>query len=175
MRGAVSLAPALAVPVMLANGAPFPQRHLIIFLTYSVILVTLLAQGLSLPRLIRALHVDDGDEEEREENLARLKTAEAALSALDDLAREAGVPKDVTEQMRARYQHRVCDLRNGEDQREARDEAVTHLAKALIAVERKQLIQLRDDEAINDDVLCMIERELDLEHLQLTDSGRPVD
>ena len=101
MRGAVSLAAALALPLETDAGAPFPDRDLVIFLAYCVVLFTVVVQGLTLPALIRRLGVvDDGTEEEAEEHAARIAAAEAALEALDGLAEEEWTREDTVERMR---------------------------------------------------------------------------
>ena len=107
MRGAVSLAAALALPLQTDAGAPFPERDLIIFLAFCVILGTLLIQGLSLPPLIRLLGVDDRDEAlEREELQARIAAAEAALARVDELGDEDWVRDDTLERVRSAYHYR---------------------------------------------------------------------
>src|SRR5262249_58465666 len=85
MRGAVSLAAALALPLTTDAGAPFPHRDLVIFLTFCVILGTLVVQGLSLPALIRMMHLEPDQSEEDENAEARIRAAEAALARLEDL------------------------------------------------------------------------------------------
>src|ERR1044072_9151906 len=95
MRGAVSLAAALAVPLTIDAGGAFPQRDLIIFCTFSVILATLVVQGLTLPPLIKWLDLDDYDEElENEEISARLVAIDAAMGRIDELAGEEWVLED---------------------------------------------------------------------------------
>src|SRR5215203_5167237 len=106
MRGAVSLAAALAIPFTTASGYPFPERDLIIFLTFCVILATLVLQGLSLPALIRALKVEDDGSGEKEEAKARLKIAQAAVARIDELALEDWVREDTAERMRGLYDYR---------------------------------------------------------------------
>src|SRR5207248_762714 len=86
LRGAVSLAAALALPLTTHAGAPFGDRDLIVFLAFCVILGTLVVQGLSLPALIRALRLEDDGLGEREEAKARIKAAHAALQRLEELA-----------------------------------------------------------------------------------------
>ena len=111
MRGAVSLAAALAVPLLIDSGADFPNRELIIFLTFSVILATLLLQGLTLPPLIQLLGIDDADETlEREETEARRRAAEAALARLEELTGEEWVREDTAERMRGAYGYRTPPL-----------------------------------------------------------------
>ena len=107
MRGAVSLAAALALPLETDAGAPFPERDLVIFLAYCVVLFTVVVQGLTLPALIRRLGVvDDGAEEEAEEHAARIAAAEAALAALDGFAEEEWAREDTVERMRGLYSFR---------------------------------------------------------------------
>jgi monovalent cation/hydrogen antiporter len=106
MRGAVSLAAALAIPLTTASGNPFPERDLIIFLTFCVILATLVLQGLSLPKLIRALKVEDDGSGEKEETKARSKIAQAAVARIDELALEDWVREDSAERMRGLYDYR---------------------------------------------------------------------
>src|SRR5215211_3469653 len=107
MRGAISLAAALAIPLTVQGGAPFPGRDLILFLTFCVILLTLVLQGLSLPLLIRRLGLAGAEgEEEREETEARLRAAEAALARLEELADQDWVREETTARMRDLYQYR---------------------------------------------------------------------
>ena len=110
VRGIVSLAAALAIPFATAAGNPFPDRDLILFLTFSVILVTLVGQGLTLPLVIRALGLAHAGRRERrrakaEEHAARRHAIEAAIARLDELATERALPDSVIIPLRA--QHRV--------------------------------------------------------------------
>ena len=100
MRGAVSLAAALALPLTTDAGDAFPDRDLIVFLTFCVILATLLLQGLTLPALIQALDLDDGGLAEKEEAKARIHASEAALARLEELVDEDWVREDTAERMR---------------------------------------------------------------------------
>ena len=100
MRGAVSLAAALAIPFATDAGAPFPQRNLIIFLTFAVIFGTLVLQGLTLPAVIRAVHLAPDDEAEGEELRARIIAARAALEEIDVLEEEEWTRDDTLERMR---------------------------------------------------------------------------
>jgi NhaP-type Na+/H+ or K+/H+ antiporter len=107
MRGAISLAAALAIPLTVQNGASFPGGDQILFLTFCVILVTLVAQAMSLPLLIRRLGLAGAEgEEEREETEARLRAAEAALERLVELADEGRVREDTAGRMRELYEYR---------------------------------------------------------------------
>ncbi len=107
MRGAVSLAAALALPLTIDAGGPFPERNLIIFLTFSVILITLVVQGLTLPPLIKALGVDDYDEAlEREENQARLAATQSALGRLEELRDADWALDDTIDRVGGAYRYR---------------------------------------------------------------------
>ena len=112
VRGIVSLAAALAIPLATDDGNPFPDRDLILFLTFSVILVTLVGQGLLLPTVIRALGLDNAGGREhgvdrREELAARRQAIVAAVERLNQIAAERGLPEDVTRPLRAHYQERL--------------------------------------------------------------------
>ena len=101
MRGAVSLAAALALPLKTDAGAPFPERNLIIFLTFAVLFATLVGQGLTLGPLIRWLGVEDDGAEEREEVAARVRMAEAAIARVEELTARTGCATDTLERVRA--------------------------------------------------------------------------
>src|SRR5438309_4017277 len=110
IRGALSLAAALAIPLTLPGGAPFPERDRIIFVTFGVILVTLVLQGLTLPALIRRLGIKDDGRAEDEENEARLRATEAGLDRLEALAAEEWAPPEVIEDLRRHYTRRLQRL-----------------------------------------------------------------
>ena len=117
MRGAVSLAVALAIPLETDAGAAFPQRDLIIFLTFAVIFFTLVVQGLSLPALIHRLGVTDDGADADEELRARLVATKAAIDQIDLLGAEEWTRDETIERMRAMYQYRKRRLaaRAGQD------------------------------------------------------------
>ncbi len=174
MRGAVSLAAALALPLQTDAGAALPGRDLILFLTFAVILVTLVGQGLTLPALIRrlGLHEEEGVEEQEEIN-ARVAIAAAALERLDRLAGEDWTREDTIDRVRALYrfrQHRF-QVRAGqeedEDGIEDRSQAYQRLMHELYGAQREALIALRDDSEISTEVMRRVERELDLEESRL--------
>jgi Na+/H+ antiporter len=176
MRGAVSLAAALSLPLTTQGGDPFPGRDLIIFLTFCVILVTLVAQGLSLPYLIRRLGVEDEGEEEREETEARLRTAEAALEKIGQLEDEEWVHEDTAERMRELYEYRrrrFAARSDGhsetgeEDGYEERSVAYQRFRQELLGAERETLLRLRNEGRISEGVRRRIERDLDLEEARL--------
>jgi CPA1 family monovalent cation:H+ antiporter len=168
MRGAVSLAAALAIPATVSEGGAFPARDIVISLTFLVVLCTLIGQGLTFPWIIRALGVTEDDGAEREEAKARLKAARAAMVRLDQLSLEDWVdPAEVTT-FRARYQEQADHYRahfEGSDlePEEVRIEASRRLRRELLEAEAGAIIRLRDDGYIADDVLRRVQRGLDLE------------
>ena len=107
MRGAVSLAAALAIPQTIDGGGDFPQRDLIVFLTYAVILVTLILQGLTLPGLIKVLDVEDDGNLEQRESKARILAARAALDRIEELREQDWVRDDTADRMRGIYDFRI--------------------------------------------------------------------
>jgi CPA1 family monovalent cation:H+ antiporter len=175
MRGAVSLAAALAIPLHTDSGGPFPHRALIVFLAFSVVFTTLVLQGLTLPLVIRLLHIGDGDQSEHEEAQARIRAAEAALERLDELAQEDWVREDTAERMRGTYDFRrrrfAARLEGDADGIESRSADYQRLRVALLDAERDALLALRREGAISDEVRHRIERDLDLEHSRLDSPG----
>ena len=171
MRGSVSLAAALAIPLETDAGAPFPERDLIIFLAFAVILVTLVGQGLTLGPLIARLGIRDDGEDVREEVAARSAVAAAALERLDELDGEDWVRDDTLERVRGMYGYRQrrFDARQGGDgdEYEERTGAYTRLMFDLLDAQREALIGLRNDGEISDEVRRRVERDLDLEESRL--------
>jgi len=172
MRGAVSLAAALALPEVTAQGGAFPERELVIYLTFGVILATLVVQGLSLPLLIRGLGLQDDGASEREETQARLNAAQAALARLDELASQNEVSQESAQHLRKHYEARVRSITKRFKQ--AADEpgedhamAYQQLQREALQAERSAVIGLRNRGEINDEILRRIERELDLEEQRL--------
>ena len=166
MRGAVSLAAALALPL------DFPMRNLILFLTFSVIFATLVVQGLTLPTLIRRLNFEQDDTEEREEIRARLAATHAALDRLDELAGADWTRDDTVERLHGLYEFRRRRLkaRGGyleDDGTEDRSQAYQRLLRELLQAQRQAIVRLRNQGQISNDVMHRIERELDLEDTRL--------
>jgi CPA1 family monovalent cation:H+ antiporter len=167
MRGVIALAAALSLPEQLQDGSPFPQRNLIIFLTFSVILVTLVLQGLTLPALIRALGLAGAAGPNCEETEARRIMAEAALAQLEKTKQDADPAFVILyEDLKEHYRRRLSSLpREGEDQEgfdpEAHAKYLT-LSLDLLRVERAAAVQLRNNGRINDEVLRQLLHELDL-------------
>src|SRR5262249_2737972 len=176
MRGAVSLAAALALPLQTHAGEPFPDRDLIQFITFSLILVTVVGQGLTLPWLIRKLGViDDGTDEENEELKARLVIARAALARVDELQEEDWTRDETIERVRALYQFRKrrfaarAGKLDGSDSDgiEERSLAYQRLMHEIYAAQRSELVRLRNERRISVEVMRRVERELDLEESRL--------
>jgi Na+/H+ antiporter len=164
MRGVVSLAAALALPETLPNGTPFPGRNLILFLTFAVIMATLVVQGLTLPSLLKVLGVRDDGTVLAEEHDARLKANEAALAHL--ATRRGAIGDSVFNRLMMEYEDRVQQLAAGQDgQASAFGMFSSEYEQALnetLQVERATLIQLRNTDRINDEVLRKIQRDIDL-------------
>jgi CPA1 family monovalent cation:H+ antiporter len=172
MRGAVSLAAALAIPELTDAGTPFPGRDLIIFLTFSVILVTLVLQGLSLPFVIRVLRLEEDDVAAREEAKARLYAAKAALARIEELVDEDWARPETADRLRALYGFRRDRFRSRLDGTEdsSLDEQSAdyqRLRRELLNAERQAVVDLRRNGRIDDEVMHRIQRDLDLEDQRL--------
>ena len=176
MRGAVSLAAALALPLVTDAGARFEERPLILFIVFCVILGTLVLQGLSLPWLIRLLNVesDDGDVMEQEAR-ARLRAAEAALERIDDLEREDWTLGDSIDRLRAIYRYRRnrfaarFDDDIDHEPIEERSSAWGRMMFEVIDAQRHRIEEMRNSGEITDEVMRNVERDLDLEERRLSE------
>jgi CPA1 family monovalent cation:H+ antiporter len=173
MRGAVTIAAALLIPLETDAGAPLPGRDQIVFFAFCVVLATLVVQGLSLPLVIRALRLeaDDGGAE-AEEARARVYAAEAALARLDELTDEAWVLDDTAERLRGQYRFRIDRFSaridpDGDGRIEKRSLKYQRLRRELIEAERHAIIEMRNTGEISDEVMRRIERDLDLEASRL--------
>jgi CPA1 family monovalent cation:H+ antiporter len=172
MRGAVSLAAALALPLTTDAGAQFPNRELIVFLTFSVILGTLVVQGLTLPALIRVLDLEDDGLEELEDTKARIHAAEAALARLEELVDEDWVREDTADRLRQYYGFRRSRFQErfdgeGDGSIEQRSSDYQRLLRELLDAERQAVLRLRRDRRISDDVMRRVVRDFDLEEARL--------
>jgi CPA1 family monovalent cation:H+ antiporter len=172
MRGAVSLAAALALPLTVSGDARFPDRDLIQFLTFAVIFATLVIQGLSLPALIRRLGISDGGAAQTEELKARLGATKAALAQIDALAAEDWTREDTIERMRAAYNYRKRRLaaRAGkieDDGYEDRSLAYQQVVQIVLAAQRDALVELRHEGEISNETMNRVIQELDLEESRL--------
>jgi Na+/H+ antiporter len=180
MRGAVSLAAALALPLHTNSGQPLPGRDLVQFITFALILVTVVGEGLTLPWLIRRLGVtDDGADEENEELKARLVIARAALDRVDELEGEDWTRDETIERVRAlyRFRKRRFAARAGmledadSDGIEERSLAYQRMMHEIFVAQRGELVRLRNERRISADVMRRVERELDLEEARLDAPG----
>ena len=172
MRGVVSLAAALALPTTLPNGQLFPERNLVMFLTFCVILSTLVVQGLSLPLLVRRLGVREKYDFERE-RAARQKIAQAALAHIDKLAQEERVNETAFKRIKEKYEERLRHLNDsladvlGWSSDREQLVATRRLWRQALEAERRELIRLRRKAEVDEDLMHHIEREIDLEETRL--------
>jgi CPA1 family monovalent cation:H+ antiporter len=176
MRGVVTLALALAIPTAVEDGGPFPDRNLVVFLAFSVIVVTLVGEGLTLPWVIRRLGLaadDDGDAGDGRRALARL--SEVALDRLDALDPESdGVPAELVERLRERYRARLAHLDSqGDEGRSDGTRAYVELIHDLLGAQREELRRLRADGAVTIEVARRLDHDLDVEEARL-ERDRPV-
>ncbi len=172
IRGVVSLAAALAIPYRIANGAPFPDRDLILFIVFGVIIVTIVVQGLMLPAVARWLGLTDlgNDERHREQEIeisVRRQALDVARERLDKLVGEENLPDDVVDHLRNRHDGRAgqlpADMSEGLEHRRQ----TAKYKKHLINVERDFIYELLRDGKITDEARRRIEYELDLEEASL--------
>jgi CPA1 family monovalent cation:H+ antiporter len=164
MRGVLSLAAAFSVPYSLANGTSFGQRSMIVYLTFCLIVTSLVLQGLTMPSLIRLMAIDSSNDEEREERQARRRLVEEVLRYLNRRRVQERFDSAVVKEMLSMYERRlralpIEELENNEAGSRMQRDA---LLLEILQVERESLIQLRNDAAISDDVARSIQRDLDL-------------
>jgi CPA1 family monovalent cation:H+ antiporter len=171
MRGADSLAGALAIPLALPNGQPFPGRNLILLLTFCAIFGTLVLQGLTLSPLIRWLRIVDDRITDKEERLARLKANEAALARVESMGSVNRARPEVVNRLRSEYVDRIRQLRNEgareEDAGRLFAPDFEELAREGLQAERDTVLRLRNEEAISDQALRRIQRDIDLAEARL--------
>jgi monovalent cation/hydrogen antiporter len=173
MRGAVTIAAALLIPLEMDNGQPFPGRDEILFFAFCVVLGTLVAQGLSLPLVIRKLRLEADDSDlEAEDALARLRAAEAALARLDELEREDWVREDTAKRVRGAYQFRIDRFSaridpDGDGHIEKQSIKYQRLRRELLEAERHAIVELRNTGEISEEVMRRIQLDLDLEVARL--------
>ncbi len=166
MRGVVSLAAALALK------ENFPNRYLILFLTFIVILATLVVQGLSLPFLIRWLKIEDDGSLEKEEREARLQANQAALAKLNEIAKRDVVKTDALQRLRVEYEDHISQLTSAGSEPAGRplrlfSSEYERLSRSALQQERKTIIQLRDQGVISDEALRRIQWDIDLAEARL--------
>jgi Na+/H+ antiporter len=172
MRGVLALAAAMSLPQVVADGSPFPHRDLIVFLTFSVILVTLVFQGLTLPSLIRILGLAEASGSGPEEREARRLVLDATLERLEELRRsDSSDSSELYDDLARHYKHRLASV-SGHIQ--GQDLAYSDhyfqyldLSRALLGIERQTALRLRDQGRITDELLREMENELDLSEARL--------
>jgi Na+/H+ antiporter len=165
MRGVLALAAAISIPMELSDGRMFEQRDLIVFLTFCVILVTLVGQGLTLPALIRTLGLANSNEAmEREENDARRAVLQAAIGWLQAERERAGEGQQhLYDDLLQQYGRRLKAVRNGGDTPEGvRFKEILEITSGAARQERMTLMRLRDEGRVGDEVMRAVEQELDL-------------
>ena len=173
MRGGVTLAAALAIPLETDAGAPFPDRPLVVFLAFSIVLSTLVIQGLSLPAFVRMLKLErDDDLDEREDAKARIHAVDAGLARLEELVDEDWVRDDTVERIRGMYRFRrnrfgVRLDGSDDDGIEAQSQDYQRLRRELLDAERMAVVALRNEGRISEDVMQRVTRDLDLEDSRL--------
>ncbi len=163
MRGALSLAAALGIPIALGGGRFFPERDLLIFLTFSVILVTLVGGGLLLPVVIKALRIEPSDEDSNEIRAAMDAVTEAALHVVDDAERSGAIDHERAQLLRRHYEYGRA-LR---DARAARQ--LTDLKRDILEAQRRALLELRQQGKIDNTVLRRVLVAIDQEEQQLAE------
>ena len=170
MRGVVSLASALAIPITLAGGEAFPHRNLILCITFIVILVTLVFQGLTLPLIIRWLGVKADDNEEEQKQLAlRLRLARIVLQLIETQYEQEATSIEPFRQLKARYE-RIADNAGrqiGTEGQQGKEPdfmpAFRKLLLEVVQIQRQELSRLRNGDEYSDELLRSKEFELDLE------------
>ena len=168
IRGVVSLAAAMALPLTIANDSPFPNRELIIFLTFSVIFATLVMQGLTLRPLIKWLGLKPDNQAVKDEEEARLRIASGLIEHIEENYSLIG--DDLLPIIKSKYEIRIQRIRKDQSQRKIDDEtlhAFLNIQRELIATERGMVSTLRKEGKISEEVLRKIEYELDLEETRL--------
>ena len=172
VRGVVSLAAALAIPLTTISGAPFPDRDLILFITFGIIVITLVGQGLPLPSVVRWLGLgrhaaDERDREQKAELAARSDALKLAQMRLEQLASDNRIPTEALAMLRARHDYRFGGLPKAEASEGDAVLAVAKVRSDLIALERQYIYGLLREGRITDEARRRIERELDLEDADL--------
>jgi CPA1 family monovalent cation:H+ antiporter len=171
MRGGDSLAIALSLPLLTVAGTPFPARELIIFITFSAILVTLVLQGLTFAPVIRLLKLRPDGKEEEELRKARMAAVKAGLERLEKLAVEKGEPEEIVTELREenvrRLQHWAPQGYGSTVQSKEEMDAKLRLRGEMLLAERRAIIEMRDRGEISDDVMVEVQRDLDLEDVLL--------
>jgi monovalent cation/hydrogen antiporter len=177
-RGVISLAAALSLPLFTDTGTPFPQRDLLIFLTFCVILATLVLQSLTLPALVHLLHGEDEESVEQEENKARVEISRAALTRIEELRNEDWVGDDMAERLQEFYDYRkrrfttrlnrdAAENGGESEDYEAYSAAYKRFLRELHQAQRRSLVRLHREGQISDEAMRRVEYDIDLEEARL--------
>jgi CPA1 family monovalent cation:H+ antiporter len=171
MRGIVSLAAALSVPRFLPSGVAFPHRDLIIFITYCVIVVTLIIPTLTLPFLLKYFKLDNPEDVMRQEAIARIRSLEGAVDRLNKFVKAEKIPENIFNEFMHQIERRLKVINtqlNLHPFSTLNDEymALKKLVLAAIETERQTLINLRKSGEVHDTVFHMLSDELDLEEMR---------
>jgi NhaP-type Na+/H+ or K+/H+ antiporter len=173
LRGIVSLAAALALPLYTRNGAPFPERTAIIFITFCVIVVTLVGQGLTLFPLMRWLKIKDGEDTAANETKVRITALKAGLKRLETLAESSNVDAEREPIARAiaEYNNRIDHLGHHvtpeQDTESSESRYDHHIQEEALKAERHAIVQLRDEGKIPDEIFRRVQYDLDLASTRL--------
>jgi CPA1 family monovalent cation:H+ antiporter len=168
MRGVVSLASALAIPFSLTGGAMFPHRNLILFITFVVILFTLVLQGLTLPVLIRILKIEAEENDEEQKLSIRLRLANTVLDYIETEYAQEARSIDAFSRLKGRYE-RMIEITGKKLDKEEGDMPPTFLPRyrqlllELVKIQRQELAHMRRDNLFSEEILRNKEFELDLE------------
>ncbi len=169
MRGIVSLAAALALPIMATDKMAFPNRDMIIFLTFCVIFVTLVLQGMTMRRLIRWLGVKEDDKHAREEEAARVRISSSVIEHIEENY-SLTLSEAVLNQIKSKYEIRIQRIRKDSTEQRMTPEQINEfhrIQQELLAREREFILNMRKEGRISDEVLRKVEYELDLEEARL--------
>jgi Na+/H+ antiporter len=172
MRGAVTLAAALLIPLETDTGAPFPGRDLIVFCAFGVVLATLVLQGLTLPLLVRWLRFEDDGGADEEEANARIRAAEAALERIEELAADGSMRTETAARLRRFYRFRIDRFRerldgDGGGAIEEQSQSYQRAQREVLVAQRHAVVEMRNAGEISDEVMRVVERDLDLEDSRL--------
>jgi monovalent cation/hydrogen antiporter len=175
LRGAVSLAAALGIPQTVKDGSPFPDRALIIFVTATVIAVTITLQGLTLPAVIRFARLPPDEAFSAEVMLAEQAAVDAARRDLDRVAADLGTPEEFVERYRTELEERAQRIRDGDPQiaEDGHDHSYEELRLALLEHKRAEVVRLRDERKIDDTVLRRLQSRFDVEEIRLSRGEDP--
>jgi Na+/H+ antiporter len=168
LRGAVSLAAALAIPLVLPDGSRFPHRDLIVFLTFTVILVTLLAGGLTLPVVVRALHVVAGDEESNDIRRALIRSYDAAVVRIGELEHDGTIDEAHAAILRQRFEHRRAAQSERDPEHVVAHANHVNAEREVTVAQRDAVIEMRERGEIDNVVMRRVLSNLDLTASRLT-------